>query len=85
MAWTVYGYISLENDDDEVDRLHEQLATHAETEGLTAFPLQRRTPAEGPIVPTEVFDDLAVLQRVADGLRALDWDLPDSPGGHAMR
>ncbi|ABD10276.1 ATP-binding protein [Frankia casuarinae] len=36
---------------------------------------RRRAPADPP-APIEVFDDLAVLQRVADGLRALDWNLP---------
>ncbi len=36
---------------------------------------RRRAPADPP-APIEVFDDLTVLQRVADGLRALDWNLP---------
>jgi len=39
-------------------------------------PLPHRPPSSGPAQPAEVFTDLVVLQRVADGLRALDWDLP---------
>lgn len=30
----------------------------------------------GPSEPIAHLDDVAVLQRVADGLRAMDWDLP---------
>jgi hypothetical protein len=48
----------------------------------SAVPLPRREFATEPGTPIEVFDDLAVLQRVADGLRALDWNLP---GGGTMR
>ncbi|SBW24960.1 hypothetical protein FDG2_4363 [Candidatus Protofrankia californiensis] len=38
--------------------------------------LPLRPATSGPSTPIEIFDDLAVLQRVADSLRALDWDLP---------
>jgi anti-sigma regulatory factor (Ser/Thr protein kinase) len=48
----------------------------------SAIHLPRRELAREPGPPIEVFDDLAVLQRVADGLRALDWNLP---GGGTMR
>lgn len=41
-------------------------------------PLPRRPPSSTSLVPFEFSDDLEVLQRVADGLRALDWDLPKS-------
>ncbi|SBW27785.1 hypothetical protein FDG2_5432 [Candidatus Protofrankia californiensis] len=40
-------------------------------------PLPRRPPASAPLVPFQFSDDLDVLQRVADGLRSLDWDLPE--------
>jgi len=46
-----------------------------------ADPLPRRPASSGPAQPAEVFTDLVVLRRVADGLRALDWDLP--PGEDA--
>ncbi len=38
--------------------------------------LPRRRASSGTTAPLEVFDDLPLLQRVADGLQALDWDLP---------
>ncbi len=41
-----------------------------------AEPLPYRPASSGPAQPAEVFTDLVVLQRVADGLHALDWDLP---------
>jgi anti-sigma regulatory factor (Ser/Thr protein kinase) len=40
----------------------------------------RTAPSAVAVEPVEVFDDLAVLQRVADGLRALDWELPRGDG-----
>ena len=40
-------------------------------------PLPRRVPAGAPAYPLHFSEDLDVLQRVVDGLRALDWDLPD--------
>ncbi|WP_045877681.1 hypothetical protein [Pseudofrankia sp. DC12] len=46
--------------------------------GKETEPLPQRAAPLGPSHPTEVFGDVAVLQRVADGLRALDWDLPAS-------
>ncbi|WP_083494724.1 ATP-binding protein [Frankia sp. BMG5.23] len=46
----------------------------AATSSASELP-RRRAPA-GPPAPIEIFDDPAVLQRVADGLRALDWHLP---------
>lgn len=44
--------------------------------GSPAPVLPRRRASADPPAPIEVFDDLDVLQRVADGLRALDWNLP---------
>jgi len=41
-------------------------------------PLPRRKQPAGALVPFQFSDDLEMLQRVADGLRALDWDLPDA-------
>lgn len=45
-------------------------------------PLPRRHAQAGPTAPLDVFDDMAVLRRVLDGLRALDTHLPR---GNAMR
>lgn len=45
-------------------------------DGSPGLELPHRRASIGPAAPMEVFDDPAVLQRVADGLRALDWDLP---------
>lgn len=39
--------------------------------------LPRRALSRAPLIPSEFSEDPAVLQRVADGLRALDWNLPD--------
>jgi anti-sigma regulatory factor (Ser/Thr protein kinase) len=41
-----------------------------------AEPLPQRPASLEPSEAIGHFDDVAVLQRVADGLRALDWDLP---------
>jgi anti-sigma regulatory factor (Ser/Thr protein kinase) len=41
-----------------------------------AEPLPHRSASLEPSEPIAHLDDVAVLQRVADGLRALDWDLP---------
>jgi hypothetical protein len=46
-----------------------------------AEPLPSRQRSTTPAEPIEVFDELATLRRVADALRALDWDLP--PGDSA--
>jgi anti-sigma regulatory factor (Ser/Thr protein kinase) len=43
-------------------------------------PLPRRPASSVTVGPVDSFDDLAVLQRVADGLRALDWELPPGDG-----
>ncbi|AEH10196.1 MULTISPECIES: hypothetical protein [Protofrankia] len=45
-------------------------------DGETVDHLPLRPAASGTSTPIEFFDDLAVLQRVADSLRALDRDLP---------
>ncbi|WP_239331994.1 recombinase family protein [Frankia sp. CiP3] len=45
-----------------------------------AEPLPSRQRPARAAEPIEVFDDLATLQRVADALRALDWDLPPGEG-----
>ncbi len=48
-----------------------------------SFPrLPRRHAQAGPAAPLDVFDDMAVLGRVLDGLRTLDSRLPR---GDAMR
>ena len=45
-----------------------------------AEPLPQRTAAQTTGKPSESFDDVAVLQRVVDALRALDWNLPPGDG-----
>ncbi|WP_322768784.1 recombinase family protein [Frankia sp. Cr1] len=85
MHATVFGYIRLEDGDGiEEDRLHDLLAAHATAEGLAladVFVDRHMPPAR--IVRPGLTELLAQLQRadgravlVADGLRALDWDLP---------
>jgi anti-sigma regulatory factor (Ser/Thr protein kinase) len=53
-----------------------QIEAPALPEAMVTSPLPRRLVPTAHADPLEVFDDLAVLQRVVDGLRALDTRLP---------
>lgn len=50
---------------------------------IEAESLPSRSTKAAPAEPIEAFDDLTVLQRVADGLRALDWTLPPGDGAQS--
>lgn len=57
------------------------LPNSADTVTIEAESLPSRPTKAAPAEPIEMFDNADVLRRVADGLQALDWDLP--PGDQA--